>query len=101
MKKGHNIKLSFNTHTVTHSLKRIVGYYYNEYVELNDKFENMSKDEYSKMMIAKGENAKTEKQRNKIAEKYAENVKKYYSSNISRSILSYKDQVNILNGYIG
>ena len=101
MKKEHNIKLSFNTHTVTHSLKRIVGYYYNEYVELNDKFEHMSKDEYSKMMIAKGENAKTEKQRNKIAEEYAENMKKYYSSNMSRSTLSYKDQVNILNGYIG
>lgn len=101
MKKEHDIKLSFNTHTVTHSLKRIIGYYYNEYVELNDKFENMSKDEYSKMMIAKGENAKTEKQKNKIAEEYAENMKKYYSSNISRSILSYKDQVNILNGYIG
>ena len=101
MKKEHDIKLSFNTHTVTHNLKRIVGYYYNEYVELNDKFENMSKDEYSKMMIAKGENAKTEKQRNKIAEEYAENMKKYYSSNISRSTLSYNDQINRLDGYIG
>ena len=101
MKKGHNIKLSFNTHTVTHSLKRIVGYYYNEYVELNDKFENMSKDEYSKMMIAKGKNAKTEKQRDKISKEYAENMKKYYSSNISRSTLSYNDQINRLDGYIG
>lgn len=100
MKKEHNIKLSYNANLHTHSLKRIVGYYYKEYVELNDKFENMSEDEYSKMMIAKGENAKTEKQRTKIAEEYAENMKKYYSSNISRSILSYNDQINKLNGYI-
>ena len=53
------------------------------------------------MMIDKIENAKTEKQRDKIAEEYAENLKKYYSSNISRSKLSYNDQVNRLNGYIG
>lgn len=101
MKKEHNIKLSYNANIHTHSLKRIVGYYYKEYVELDKTFENMSEDEYSKMMIAKVENAKTEKQRNKIAEEYAENYKKYYSSNISRSTLSYKDQVNKLDGYIG
>lgn len=100
MKKEHNIKLSFNTSTVTHSLKRIIGYYYKEYIELNDKFENMSEDEYSKMMITKGENAKTEKQRTKIAEEYAENIQKYYHSNKYRSILSYNDQVNKLDGYI-
>lgn len=100
MKKEHNIKLSFNTNTLTHSLKRIVGYYYKEYVELNDKFENISEDEYAKIMIAKGENAKTEKQRAKIAEEYAENIRKYYSSNSSHSILSYNNQVNKLNGYI-
>ena len=101
MKKEHNIKLSYNANIHTHSLKRIVGYYYKEYVELDKTFENMSEDEYSKMMIAKVENAKTEKQRDKIAEEYAENYKKYYSSNISRSTLSYKDQVNKLDGYIG
>lgn len=100
MKKEHNIKLSFNTNTLTHSLKRIVGYYYKEYVELNDKFENISEDEYAKIMITKGENAKTEKQRAKIAEEYAENIRKYYSSNSSHSILSYNNQVNKLNGYI-
>ena len=100
MKKEHNIKLSFNTNTLTHSLKRINGYYYKEHVELNDKFENMSEDEYSKIMFSKGENAKTEKQRTKIAEEYAENMKKYYSSNNSRLNLSYNDQVNKLNGYI-
>lgn len=101
MKKEHNIKLSYNANIHTHSLKRIVGYYYKEYVELDKTFENMSEDEYSKMMIAKVENSKTEKQRNKIAEEYAENYKKYYSSNISRYTLSYKDQVNKLDGYIG
>ena len=100
MKKEHNIKLSFNTNTLTHSLKHIVGYYYKEYVELNDKFENISEDEYAKIMITKGENAKTEKQRAKIAEEYAENIRKYYSSNSSYSILSYNNQVNKLNGYI-
>ena len=72
MKKEHKITLSVNPITITHSLKRIVGYYYKEYLELNDKFENMSEDEYSKMMIAKGEKAKTEKERNKIAKEYAE-----------------------------
>ena len=99
MKKEHKITLSVNPITLTHSLKRIVGYYYKEYVELNDKFENMSEDEYSKMMITKGEKAKTEKERNKIAKEYAENVKKYYS-NKQRSILSFNDQVNKLKGYV-
>ena len=99
MKKEHKITLSVNPITLTHSLKHIVGYYYKEYVELNDKFENMSEDEYSKMMITKGEKAKTEKERNKIAKEYAENVKKYYS-NKQCSILSFNDQVNKLNGYI-
>ena len=74
MKKEHNIKLSYNANIHTHSLKRIVGYYYKEYVELNKKFENMSVDEYSKMMINKGENAKTEKQRDKISKEYAEKI---------------------------
>ena len=60
----------------------------------------MSEDEYSKIMIAKGEKAKTEKERNKIAKEYAENAKKYYSNNKQRSILSFNDQVNKLNGYI-
>lgn len=100
MKKEHKIKLSYNANIHTHSLKRVVGYYYKEFVELNDKSENMSEDEYSKIMITKGENAKTEKQRAKIAEEYAENIKKYYSSNNDCSILSYNDQVNKLNGYI-
>lgn len=101
MKPEHDIKLSYNASINTHSLKRIVGYYYKEFVELNDKFENMSEDEYAKLMITKGENAKTEKERKKIAEEYAENMKKYYSSSNSCSILSFKDQVNKLDGYIG
>lgn len=101
MKKEHNIKLSYNANIHTHSLKRIVGYYYEEYQELNNKFENMTEDEYSKMMISKGEKAKSEKERKKIAQEYAENMKKYYSSNNSRSILSYNDQINKLKGSIG
>lgn len=101
MKPEHDIKLSYNASINTHSLKRIVGYYYKEFVELNDKFENMSEDEYAKLMITKGENAKTENERKKIAEEYAENMKKYYSSSNSCSILSFKDQVNKLDGYIG
>lgn len=101
MKKGNSIILSYNANIYIHKLKRIVGYYYKEYVELNEKFENMSEDEYSKMMIAEAEKAKTEKERDKITEEYAENAKKYYSSNISRSILTYKDQINRLDGYIG
>lgn len=100
MKKEHKIKLSYNANIHTHTLKRIVGYYYNEFVELNDKFENISEDEYTKMMITKGENAKTEKQRAKITEEYVKNIQKYYSSNNNYSILSYNDQVNKLNGYI-
>ena len=101
MKKGHSIILSYNANIHIHKLKRIVGYYYKEYVELNEKFENMSEDEYSKMMIAKAEKAKAGKERDKITLEYAKNMKKYYSSNISRSILTYKDQINRLDGYIG
>lgn len=101
MKKENSIILSYNANIHIHKLKRIVGYYYKEYVELNDKFENMSVDEYSKMMIAKAEKAKAGKERDKITEEYAENMKKYYSSNISRSVLTYKDQINRLDGYIG
>ena len=94
--KKHNIKLSFNTHTATHSLKRIIGYYYNEYIELNTDIEKMSEDEYSKMMIAKGENAKTEKQRNKIAEDYAQNMQKYHTINKSCTTLSYINQLMVV-----
>ncbi len=100
MKKEHDIKLAFNSSLNTHSLKRIVAYYYKEYIELDNKFENMTEDEYSKMMIAKIEKAKTEKERNKIAEDYAENTKKYYSLTKTYSTLSFNNQVNRLNGYI-
>ncbi len=100
MKKEHNIKLFFNSSINTHSLKRIVGYYYEEYIELDNKFENMTEDEYSKMMFGKIEKAKTEKERNKIAEEYGKNMKKCYSSTKSYSTLSFNNQVNRLNGYI-
>ena len=100
MKNEHNIKLFFNTHTLTHTLKHIVGCYYEEYVELNDKFENMTEDEYSKMMFTKIEQAKTEKARDKIAEEYAKNMKKYYPYTKPYTILDFNTQVNKLNGYI-
>lgn len=100
MKKEHNIKLSFNDSLNTHILKRIVGYYYEEYIELDNKFENMTEDDYSKMMFAKIEKAKTEKERDKIAEEYAKNIKKYYSLIKPYSTLSFNNQVNRLNGYI-
>lgn len=100
MKKEHDIKLAFNSNLNTHSLKRIVAYYYKEYIESDNKFENMTEDEYSKMMIAKIEKAKTEKERNKIAEEYAKNTKKYYSLTKTYSTLSFNNQVNRLNGYI-
>lgn len=100
MKKEHNIKLSFNDSLNTHNLKRIVGYYYEEYIELDSKFENMTEDDYSKMMFAKIEKAKTEKARDKIAEEYAKNMKKHYSLTKSYSTLSFNNQVNRLNGYI-
>ncbi|MBR3255807.1 MAG: hypothetical protein IKF97_06340, partial [Clostridia bacterium] len=100
MKKNYDITLSYNPNINTHTLKRIVAHYYKEYVELDDEFENMTEDEYSKMMIAKAENAKTEKERNKIAEEYAKNMKKYYPLSKPYSILNYNNQVNKLNGYI-
>lgn len=100
MKKEHNIKLSFNDSLNTHSLKRIVGYYYEEYIELDNKFENMTEDDYSKMMFAKIEKAKTEKERDKIAEEYAKNMKKHYFLTKPYSTLSFNNQVNRLNGYI-
>ncbi len=100
MKKEHNIKLAFNTSLNTHSLKRIIAYYYKEYIELDNKFENITQDQYSKIMIAKVEKAKTEKEINKIAKEYAENTKKYYSLNKKYSTLSFNNQVNRLNGYI-
>lgn len=100
MKKEHNIKLSFNDNLNTHSLKRIVGYYYEAYIELDNKFENMTEDDYSKMMFAKIEKAKTEKERDKIAEEYAKNMKKHYPLTKPYSTLSFNNQVNKLNGYI-
>ncbi len=100
MKKEHNIKLSFNDNLNTHSLKRIVGYYYEAYIELDNKFENMTEDDYSKIMFAKIEKAKTEKERDKIAEEYAKNMKKHYPLTKPYSTLSFNNQVNKLNGYI-
>lgn len=100
MKKEHNIKLSYNANTNTHSLKRIVGYYYKEYIELNEKFENMTADEYSKVMFAKADGVKTETERNKISEEYVENMKKYYPYTKPYSVLSFNNQINKLNGYI-
>lgn len=100
MNKIHDIKLSYDSNKQTHSLKRIVAYYYDTYVELNEKFEKMTEDEYTKIMIAKGERAKSLKEKEKIAEEYSENMKKYYPFIKPYSTLSFINRVNTLNGYI-
>lgn len=100
MNKIHNIKLSYDSNKQTHSLKRIVAYYYDTYVEINEKFEKMTEDEYTKIMIAKGERAKSLKEKDKIAEEYSENMKKYYPFIKPYSTLSFINRVNTLNGYI-
>lgn len=100
MKKSHDIKLSYNANINTHSLKRIVGYYYDEYVELNEKFENMTEDEYTRLMFSKINRSKNEKEREKITKEYQENVNKYYPYKKPYSVLSFNDRINILNGYI-
>ena len=62
MKKTNDIKVAFNANLFVHSTTQIVGHYYKEYVEINEKFENLSEDEYVHMMFAKIRNAKSEKE---------------------------------------
>lgn len=100
MKKTNDIKVAFNANLFVHSTTQIVGHYYKEYVEINEKFENLSEDEYVHMMFAKIRNAKSEKERDKLSKEYADNIQKYYPYRKKYTTLSFNDNVGALDGYI-
>ena len=100
MKKTSDIKVAFNANLFVHSTTQIVGHYYKEYVEINEKFENLSEDEYVHMMFAKIRNAKSEKERDKLSKEYADNMQKYYPYRKKYTTLSFNDNVGALDGYI-
>lgn len=100
MKKTNDIKVAFNANLFVHSTTQIVGHYYKEYVEINDKFENLSEDEYVHMMFAKIRNAKSDKERDKLGKEYADNMQKYYPYRKKYTTLSFNDNVGALDGYI-
>lgn len=68
----------FNPKLFVHTTTQIFAHYYKKFVEINEKFEKMTKNEYSKMMFSKANNCKDKKERDKIANEYAENIQKYY-----------------------
>lgn len=100
MKKTNDIKIAFNANLFVHSTTQIVGHYYKEYVEINEKFENLSEDEYVHMMFAKIRNAKSDKERDKLGKEYADNMQKYYPYRRKYTTLSFNDNVGALDGYI-
>ena len=100
MKKTNDIKVAFNANLFVHSTTQIVGHYYKEYVEINEKFENLSEDEYVHMMFAKIRNAKSDKERDKLGKEYADNMQKYYPYRKKYTTLSFNDNVGSLDGYI-
>lgn len=100
MKKTNDIKVAFNANLFVHSTTQIVGYYYKEYVEINEKFENLSEDEYVHMMFAKIRNAKSDKEREKLAKEYADNMQEYYPYRKKYTTLSFNYNVGSLDGYI-
>ena len=100
MKKTNDIKVAFNANLFVHSTTQIVGHYYKEYVEINEKFENLSEDEYVHMMFAKIRNAKSDKGREKLGKEYADNMRKYYPYRKKYTTLSSNDNVGALDGYI-
>lgn len=100
MKKTNDIKVAFNANLFVHSTTQIVGHYYKEYVEINEKFENLSEDEYVHMMFAKIRNAKSDKERDKLGKEYADNMQKYYPYRKKYTSLSFNDNVGALDGYI-
>lgn len=100
MKKTNDIKVAFNANLFVHSTTQIVGHYYKEYVEINEKFENLSEDEYVHMMFAKIRNAKSDKERDKLGKEYADNMQKYYPYRKKYTTLSFNDNVGTLDGYI-
>ena len=100
MKKINDIKVAFNANLFVHSTTQIVGHYYKEYTEINEKFENLSEYEYVHMMFAKIRNAKSDKERDKLGKEYADNMQKYYPYRKKYTTLSFNDNVRALDGYI-
>lgn len=100
MKKINDIKVAFNANLFVHSTTQIVGHYYKEYTEINEKFENLSEDEYVHMMFAKIRNAKSDKERDKLGKEYADNMQKYYPYRKKYTTLSFNDNLRALDGYI-
>lgn len=95
-----NITISFDSNLFVHTTKQIVAHYYNEYVEINEEFENLTEDEYTHIMFAKANVAKSKEERDKIGREYAENMKKYYPYTKKYRTLSVNDDISSLDGYI-
>lgn len=100
MKDIPDISISFDSNLFVHTTKQIVGHYYNEYVEINENFENLTEDEYTHIMFAKVNMTKSKEERDKIGKEYAENMKKYYPSKKNYRLLSVNDDISTLDGYI-
>lgn len=100
MENKCDLRVSFNPNLFVHTTTQIVAHYYKEFVEINEEFEKMTEDEYSKMMIAKANSCKDKKERDKIANEYAENMQKYYPHIPNYSTLSFNDNISSLTGYI-
>lgn len=100
MDNKSDLRVSFNSNLFVHTTTQIVGHYYKEFIEINEEFEKMTEDEYSKMMIAKANSCKDKKERDRIANEYAENMQKYYPHIPNYSTLSFNDNVNSLTGYV-
>lgn len=100
MENKCDLRISFNPKLFVHTTTQIVAHYYKEFVEINEEFEKMTEDEYSKMMFAKANSCKDKKERDKIANEYAENIQKYYPFRKKYRTLSFNDNINSLTGYI-
>lgn len=100
MENKSDLRVSFNSNLFVHTTTQIVGHYYKEFIEINEYFEKMTEDEYSKMMIAKANSYKDKKERDKIANEYAKNMQKYYPHIPNYSTLSFNDNVSSLTGYV-
>lgn len=100
MKDIPDISISFDPNLFVHTTKQIVGHYYNEYVEINENFENLTEDEYTHIMFAKANMTKSKEERDKIGKEYSENMKKYYPYKKKYRLLSVNDDISTLDGYI-
>lgn len=100
MENKCDLRISFNPKLFVHTTTQIVAHYYKEFVEINEEFEKMTEDEYSKMMFAKADSCKDKKERDKIANEYAENMQKYYPFRKKYRTLSFNDNINSLTGYL-